>query len=186
MTDSPVLERVRGLVEPILVDLGLELYDCEFAGGTLRVVVDTPPGSPGGVDLEQLSLVTRLVSRELDHQDPVPGRYTLEVTSPGLERTLRRPEHYAREIGKTVAVRLHQVVDGRRRLEGRLVAAEAGTVVLECEGRRVELAIDQIERARTVFVWGPAPKPGRGAGSRPDRTPASGSEESVPSTEATR
>jgi ribosome maturation factor RimP len=186
MADSPVLDRVRELVAPILEDLGLELYDCEFAGGTLRVVIDTPPASPGGVDLEQLSLVTRLVSRELDHQDPVPGRYTLEVTSPGLERALRRPEHYAREVGKTVAVRLHQVVDGRRRLEGTLVEADGSSIVLACEGRRIELDIDQIERARTVFVWGPTPKPGRGAGSRPDRTSLAESEESVSSTEAPR
>ena len=57
----------------------------------MRVTLDTPPGSDGGVDLDQLALATRLISRELDHQDPIPGKYTLEVTSPGVERTLRTP-----------------------------------------------------------------------------------------------
>jgi ribosome maturation factor RimP len=160
MSDQTVLERVRTLVSPIVADLGLDLYDCEFAGGTLRVVVDTPAGSTGGVDLEQLSLVTRLVSRELDHSDPVPGRYTLEVSSPGLERSLKRAEHFQREIGKVISVRLHAPVDGRRRLEGPLLDADARRIVVRTETGDVDVSLDLIERARTVFVWGPSPKPG--------------------------
>jgi ribosome maturation factor RimP len=160
MSDHTVLDRVRALVLPIVADLGLELYDCEFAGGTLRVVVDTPPGSPGGVDLEQLSLITRLTSRELDHHDPVPGRYTLEVSSPGLERSLKRAEHFQREVGKVVSLRLHAPLDGRRRLEGPLLSADDRHIVVHTDSGDVQVALDQIERARTVFVWGPTPKPG--------------------------
>lgn len=160
MSDHTVLDRVRGLVLPIVADLGLELYDCEFAGGTLRVVIDTPPGSSGGVDLEQLSLATRLISRELDHTDPVPGRYTLEVSSPGLERSLKRAEHFRREVGKVVSVRLHAPLDGRRRLEGPLLSADDHRIVVHTDTGDIEVPIDQIERARTVFVWGPTPKPG--------------------------
>jgi len=166
MTDITVLDRVRTLVMPVVSDLGLELYDCEFAGGTLRVIIDTPPGSAAGVDLEQLALATRLVSRELDHADPVPGRYTLEVTSPGLERSLKRPEHYRREVGKVVTLRLHAPLDGRRRLEGVLRAADEDRIVLSTETGDVSVELDQIERARTVFVWGPAPKPGGGSSGR--------------------
>ena len=172
MTDTTVLDRVRTLVTPIVTDLGLELYDCEFAGGTLRVVIDTPPGSPGGVDMEQLSLATRLVSRELDHSDPIPGRYTLEVSSPGLERSLKRPEHFQRELGKTVSVRLHAPLDGRRRLEGTLAAADGDRIVVRTEQGDVDVALGQIERARTVFVWGPTPKPG---GRSPSRSTTSSS-----------
>ena len=102
MSDQTTLDRVRTLVLPIVADLHLDLYDLEFRGGTLRVTIDTPPGSPGGVDLEQIALVTRLVSRDLDHHDPVPGHYTLEVTSPGLERTLRTPAHFQREVGNEI------------------------------------------------------------------------------------
>ena len=78
-----------------------------------------------GIDLDELALVTRSISRELDHIDPIPGRYTLEVTSPGVERTLRTPEHFAREIGKTVSVRLRDPEAAERRLNGLLVAADA-------------------------------------------------------------
>ena len=111
MSDQTTLDRVRTLVLPIVADLHLDLYDLEFRGGTLRVTIDTPPGSPGGVDLEQIALVTRLVSRDLDHHDPVPGHYTLEVTSPGLERSLRTPVHFQREVGKTVNVRLRDTAE---------------------------------------------------------------------------
>jgi ribosome maturation factor RimP len=160
---SAVANKVAGLVAPMAEALGLQIYDIDYSGGTLKVVLDTPPGQPAGVNLDDLSLVTRQLGRELDHSDPVPGRYTLEVTSPGLERTLRRPEHYAREIGKTVNVRLHAPVNGSRRLQGQLVAATASVVTVRDADNLVdtEVAIADIERARTVFEWGPAEKPGK-------------------------
>jgi ribosome maturation factor RimP len=166
MSESPVIERVRALVAPIAVDLGLDLYDVEQRGGVLRITLDTPPGSPGGVDLDQLALATRLVSRELDHEDPVPGRYTLEVTSPGLERALRTPAHFRREIGKTVTVRLARPLDDQRRIDGVLVAADDAGVTVRVDdpatGEPVDRTIsyDLVDRARTVFAWGPSPKPG--------------------------
>jgi len=166
MTESPVLQRVRDLVEPIASDLALDVYDVEQRGGTLRVTIDTPPGSEAGIDMDQLALATRLISREMDHQDPIPGRYTLEVTSPGVERTLRTPAHFQREIGKTINVRLADAGAEQRRFEGVLIAADDTTATLrvgdeeadDTTERVVELA--SIDRARTVFVWGPKPKPG--------------------------
>jgi ribosome maturation factor RimP len=162
MSDTPVIQRVRSIVDPIASDLGLDPYDVEQRGGTIRVTLDTPPGSDAGVDLEQLALATRLISRELDHQDPVPGHYTLEVTSPGVERNLRTPAHFQREVGKTISIRLAAVDADQRRLEGVLVAADDTTATIRIadtlEDRVVELAT--IDRARTVFVWGPQPKPG--------------------------
>ena len=119
------------------LDLGLDVYDVERRGGTLRVTLDTPAGADAGITLDTLALATRLVSRELDHVDPVPGRYTLEVTSPGVERSLRVPEHFRREVGKTIAVRLHAVSDDERRLEGDLVAADdTGITVRVDDGER--------------------------------------------------
>lgn len=163
MTDSPVLQRVRELVEPIASDLDLDLYDVEQRGATLRVTIDTPPGSETGVDMDQLALATRLISREMDHHDPMPGRYTLEVTSPGVERTLRTPAHFQREIGKTVHVRLADTTVERRRFEGVLVAADDTTATLRLDDpdpTEHVIAYADIDRARTVFVWGPQPKPG--------------------------
>ncbi len=123
-TESPVITRVRELIAPIASDLGLDLYDVEQRGGVLRVALDTPPGSDGGVTLETLALASRLVSRELDHHDPIPGRYTLEVTSPGVERALRTPDHFRREVGKVVAIRLSDVGHDERRVTGTLVGAD--------------------------------------------------------------
>ncbi|MFW2334622.1 ribosome maturation factor RimP [Ilumatobacter sp.] len=173
MTDGPVLQRVRELVEPIAADLDLDLYDVEQRGGTLRVTIDTLPGSDGGVDMDQLALATRLISREMDHQDPMPGRYTLEVTSPGVERTLRTPAHFRREIGKAINVRLADTDAEHRRLEGVLVAADETTATIRSDDDELTervIPIDEIDRARTVFVWGPKPKPGgKGSGKRKNK-----------------
>jgi ribosome maturation factor RimP len=164
-TDTPVIRRVRELVEPIASDLQLDVYDIEQRGGTMRVTLDTPPGSDRSVDLDQLALATRLISREFDHEDPIPGKYTLEVTSPGVERTLRTPAHFQREVGKTINVRLANVDAEQRRIQGVLVSADDRSATIrtdEGDGEIVErtLDLDDIDRARTVFEWGPQPKPG--------------------------
>jgi len=160
---SPVVDRVTSLVAPIVTDLGLDLYDIEYTGGIVRIVVDTKPGGPTGVSLENIALITRLVSREFDHSDPIPGRYTLEVTSPGLERTLRLPRHFVREVGKTIAVRLSSALDGQRRIQGDLVSASQDTIVVRLADNamtEVTIPLSIVERAKTVFQWGPTPKPG--------------------------
>ena len=157
-----VIAAVTAIVEPVLADLGLELYDLEFAGGTLRVTIDTPPGRPAGVDIDTIALVNRTVGRALDHDDVVPGRYVLEVTSPGLERTLRTPAHFRRETGKTVNVRLVSALDGRRRMTGALLAAgdDSFTVRLDDTRETVEVPYSLVDKAKTVFVWESQPKPG--------------------------
>jgi len=148
VSDLSVTQRVRELVEPLLTASGVEVVDVEQLGATLRVTVD----KPGGIDLDAVSEATLVVSDALDHNDPVPGRYTLEVSSPGVERPLRTPEHFRRFVGTSVAVKTRPDVEGDRRLEGTLEAADDEGVVVA--GRR--LAYDDIEKARTVFVWEPA------------------------------
>jgi ribosome maturation factor RimP len=151
-----VVDRVQQLIAPLLGDLGLEVYDVEYTGATVRVTVDRP----GGVDLDAISLATRLISRELDHADPIPGRYTLEVSSPGLERALRTPAHFRSAVGSTVTVRTRPEVDGDRRARGVLTEADDDGVVLHLEdGTDRRLAHHEIERAKTVFEWGPAARP---------------------------
>ena len=143
--------RVAELVAPVLEADGLELFDVELRGGTLRVSVDRP----GGIDMDALSTASERVSAVLDVHDPVPGeRYTLEVSSPGVERPLRTPDHFRRFVGTTVAVRTQPGVEGDRRVEGVLEAADDQGVTVA--GRT--LTYEQIERARTVFTWGPTPR----------------------------
>jgi ribosome maturation factor RimP len=141
-------DRVRAVIEPLLDAHGLELVDVEQSGAVLRVTVDR--AEDGGIDLDTVARASELVSAALDRDDPIPGRYTLEVSSPGVERTLRTPAHFRRCLGETVAVKTRPGTEGERRVEGVLEAAgDTGITV----GGRV-LAYDDIERARTVFVWG--------------------------------
>ena len=95
-----VADRVRDVVLPLLAERDLELYDVEVAGRDLRVVVDRA----AGLDLDRLAEATRAVSRALDDADPIAGAYTLEVSSPGLERRLRTPQHFAGAVGEAVKV----------------------------------------------------------------------------------
>lgn len=169
MSDATV-EKVTAMVAPLLADLKLDLYDIEFRGGVLRITIDTPVGAGNGVDLDQIAFVTRMISRDLDHDDPMPGRYTLEVSSPGLERTLRTPAHFQREIGKRVAIRLRDIgLGGDRRLTGTLIAATDvdATVRLDDDALTERtIRFDHVDRAKTVFEWGPTPKPGQAGGKK--------------------
>ncbi len=162
MSASTEIDRVHALVAPIAADLQLDVYDIERRGGTVRITLDTPPGSDGGITLDSLSLATRLISRELDHEDPIAGHYTLEVTSPGLERALRTPAHFRREVGKTITIRLRDPQADPRRLQGVLIAADdQGATLLLDDGGERRVPLDEVDRARTVFEWGPKPKPGK-------------------------
>lgn len=142
--------------------LGLELVDAEVRVGFVRVILDRE----GGVDVDEIAEATRAISRALDDHDPQPGRrYTLEVSSPGVERPLREPRQFIKAVGETVTVRTATGGQGERRLKGKLVAADEGGFTLEGEGlpgasRRFSYA--EIERARTVFEW-PASKQSPGA-----------------------
>jgi len=107
---------------------------------------------PSGIDLEAVTRATHIVSDLIDDLDVIGDRTTLEVSSPGLERPLRTPEHFRRFVGSRVAVKTRPGTEGERRVEGVLESADDGGVVVA--GRA--LPYDAIERARTVFVWTPA------------------------------
>jgi ribosome maturation factor RimP len=156
-------EDVRALIEPVLVGEGLELFDLELKPGLLRVAVD----GPHGVDVDRLGDLSQRLSRLLDERDPIPNRYTLEVTSPGLERALRTPAHFRKAVGTEVTVRTtgEAAEDGERRTQGVLEAADDQGITVA--GRTIPYS--QIDRARTVFEWGGKPKPGQSKQSRQKR-----------------
>lgn len=148
-------DRVHELVVPILDAAGLDLYDLELAGGTLQVLVD----KDGGVGVDELATVSRQISRTLDEHDPIEGHYTLEVSTPGLERPLRTPAHFARAVGTSVKVKTKPGVEGERRLAGTVADAGDDTVTFAVsDGTSRTLRYDDIERARTTFEWGGAAK----------------------------
>lgn len=141
---------LRKLLEPGVSALGFELVDVEVAGShhspTLRVYID----SPQGVNVDDCAKVSRQLSALLDVEDPLPGHYTLEVSSPGLDRPLVKPEDFKRFIGETIKLKMQQPVLGRRNFSGRLVEVAADHVVVEADKESFNLAFDDIERARLV------------------------------------
>jgi ribosome maturation factor RimP len=148
-----MVQDLFAVLQPVVTDAGLELVDVEMKSGVLQVTVDRE----GGVDLEALTDANRAVSTLLDEVDPIPGRYSLEVSSPGIERLLRTPAHFAKAVGATVAVKTRPQVPGERRLQGTLIASDEDGFALAVEGSGDEpmrLAYGDIDRARTVFVWG--------------------------------
>jgi ribosome maturation factor RimP len=146
-------DRVQLLITPLLEAAELDLYDLELTGGVLRVLVD----AEGGADISRITRLAREISRTLDEHDPIDGNYTLEVSTPGLERPLRTPEHFRRAIGADVKVKTLPNVEGERRLEGTVSAADADAATFRAaDGSERTLRYDEIERARTVFVWGPS------------------------------
>lgn len=151
------VDRVEELVAPLLAQAELDLYDMELAGGVLKILVDRQ----GGADIGEISKVARAISRALDEHDPIAGNYTLEVGSPGLERPLRTPAHYAAAVGTTVKVKTNPGVEGDRRFEGVIASADDTSVtVTGADGTTHTVAYDDIERARTTFEWGSANKKG--------------------------
>jgi ribosome maturation factor RimP len=151
VTDD-IATHVATLVEPLVEARGAELYDVVLGGATLQVLVG------GGVDLDTIAELTREIGAVLDADDPMPDRYTLEVSTPGLERTLRVPRHFAGAIGERVKVKTTPGHDVRR-VEGELVEADDDGFTVDTGTERCRLSYRDVERARTVFEWGPPPKP---------------------------
>ena len=141
-------DRLRALVEPVVAHLGFEVVDIEFVSGQkiLRIYID----GPQGIDVDDCARVSRQVSALFDVEDPIPGQYTLEISSPGLDRPLARPGDFERFAGSQIKVKTVLPVDGRRNFRGRLVGVVDGRVVLEADETRYDLAFDNIEKARLV------------------------------------
>ncbi len=141
---------VRSLLQPVVEGLGYELVGVEYhpqgRHSLLRVYIDQPEG----IGIEDCERVSRQISAVLDVEDPIRGQYTLEVSSPGLDRPLFEPAHFERFAGHEVKLRLLSPLEGRRRLSGRLAGVEDGCVVVEGDGESWRIPFDMIERANLV------------------------------------
>lgn len=153
-TVGTIRERVIALLEPLLGQLGYELVDVEWVSapraGVLRLFIDHPAGHGGHIGIEDCEVVSREVSALLDVEDPVPGAYSLEVSSPGFDRVLRTPEHFARFVGSRVRVELVAPRDGRRRYTGILAQVREDGIEVEFDSQSVTLAFADIGKARLV------------------------------------
>ena len=150
--DTALHDRLIAQFEPVLQGLGFELIEVEFApgpgGGTLRIYIDKPPGAEQGIDVEDCADASHVLSELLDADDPLPGRYSLEVSSPGTDRVLRTPEHFARFVESRVAVTLLAPRDGRKRYTGVLRRTDGESIELEVDNFSVSIRLAEINRAR--------------------------------------
>ena len=145
-------EELQKLLLPTIESLGYELTDLEAklsgGSGVLRVFID----KPDGIGLEDCEKVSLAVSALLDVEDPVPGRYELEVSSPGLDRKLTKVEHFQRFVGETIKVQMRFPIEGRRRFRGTLVSSDEENIVVEVDGESLSLPLKTIDTARLVPV----------------------------------
>ncbi len=150
-----ILAKVREIADRVACSEGMEIVDLDLAGGgagrVLRIYID----KPGGVTHGDCETVSQQVGTILDVEDVVPGgRYTLEVSSPGVERKLSRPQDFVRFQGKKVKIVLREPLGDRRHWEGTLAGFSEGVVTIEPEtGARLSFAIEQIQRANLKFEW---------------------------------
>ena len=154
-------EELTELLAPVVADLGLECLGVEYSpshGNSLvRIYIDA---ADRPVTVDDCEAVSRQVSATLDVNDPIQGRYTLEVSSPGLDRPLYTPEQFARFVGQQAKVEVNLPIDGRRRFQGPIRGVEDATIVLEQDGRPVRIAQANIHKAKLVPQFAPPPDKG--------------------------
>jgi len=157
-------EKLLRLVEPVVRAHGLELVDAALGRGPtrslLRVIVDTPRGD-GRVKVDECAAVSRELGHGLDANELIPGAYTLEVTSPGVDRALAREVDFERAVGRKVALETRLPIEGRRRFKGELVAFDGVTATVRCDSSDVRIDFAAIERAKSFHPFDTPQKPKR-------------------------
>jgi len=138
------------LLQPTIEQLGYELSDLEAhlggRGGVVRIFID----HPDGINLQDCEKVSSAVSAMLDVEDPLPGQYNLEVSSPGLDRKLTKVEHFQRFAGEIVKVKMRFPIEGRKRFRGTLVSSDDENIVVDVDGESHSLPMATIDTARLV------------------------------------
>lgn len=144
-------EELTTLLTPVIAGLGLEClgveYSPSYGNSLVRVYIEA---ADRAVTVDDCEAVSRQVSATLDVNDPIQGRYTLEVSSPGLDRPLYTPEHFSRFVGQQAKLEVNLAIDGRRRFQGPIKAVEGGTITMEQDGKDVRIAHENIHKAKLV------------------------------------
>jgi len=146
--ETALHDRLIALFEPVLKEAGYELVEVEFVpgpgGGTLRIYIDHPEG----IDVDDCADASHVLSDLLDGNDPFPGAYSLEVSSPGLDRILRTPEHFSRFVDNRVKVELKVARDGRKRYTGMLRRTDGESIEMDVDNFSVSIKLAEVARAR--------------------------------------
>jgi len=152
MSDSNIEEKATKLAEPVVESHGMELVDVEFrrepTGWVLRIFVD----KEGGVDLDDCSLISREVGTVIEVEELIEQHYTLEVSSPGLTRRIKKLEDFDRFKGKFIKIKCYEAVDGSKKMAGRLLGIDGDNVILERDAKEVKIQYKNIAKANLEFV----------------------------------
>ncbi len=156
---SSVAQKLWDRIDPYVAAEGIELDDVEILGGghIVRVTVD----SEETVGVDRIAELSRGISRLIDADDPFTGSYTLEVSSPGLERKLTRPRHFEKSVGKPVKVKTFREVDETKEHKGIITSTGEAGFTVDIDGLEREISYDDVSSARTVFVWEKGARPGK-------------------------
>ena len=146
-------EKLVAMITPAVSALGFELVGVEHMAqgrhSLLRIYID----HENGINVDDCGHVSHQVSAVLDVEDPIHGEYTLEVSSPGLERPLFTLEHYARFVDNLAEIRMHAPINGRRKFKGRIQGVEGDEVILDMDDKEYRLAIANIDKAHLIHEW---------------------------------
>ncbi len=148
-----IASRIQEIAQRVALSEGLEVVEVEVKGGGRNQFVRISIDKPEGVTHADCELVSQQVGTILDVEDVVPGHYTLEVSSPGVERKLLKPGDYERFQGKKARVTLRQPLDNQRHWEGTLAGVDAGFIKLDAAGREIRFPFEQVEKAHLKFEW---------------------------------
>jgi ribosome maturation factor RimP len=148
-----VTDRVTALVEPVIEEMGFELVDVEFLTDRGRKVLRIYVDAEGGITLDECVEVSREIGTLIDLEDMVPDQYVLEVSSPGLDRPLKKEKDFAAAVGRRVKVKMKKPVGRRRNFTGILESFENSVIILQVDNRNVSLPLKEVERARVVYEF---------------------------------
>lgn len=153
MAGENIETKVQNLLEPIITNLGYSVYDVlyfkEAKDYILRIVIDKPEG----IDINDCEKVNDAINDVLDEADYIKDQYLLEVSSPGIERLLRKPEHFEKQIGNKISVKLFKAIDKQKEIVGILKSYNQGSLIIEQENKEINVEVKNIAIAKTVFDW---------------------------------
>lgn len=155
---TPMDRRLAEIVAPVIEDLGFELVRLRLQGGrsaTLQIMADRPagvPGAPGGIEVDDCGLISTAVSATLDVEDPIEDAYTLEVSSPGIDRPLTRLKDFDAWAGHEARLETTELIDGRRRFKGPLAGTEGDEVLIEVEEGTIGLRFEWLSDAKLILT----------------------------------
>lgn len=153
MAEKSIESRVENLLKGIIENLDYELYDVQYVKEGkdyyLRIVID----KEAGIDINDCEKVNDAINDVLDEADYIKEQYFLEVSSPGLERTLRKNIHFEKQIGNKISVKLFKAIDKQKELVGILKEYSADELILEQENKEIKVEVKNIALAKTVFDW---------------------------------